>query len=203
MEHEFKKGTTTVGVLCSDGVVLGAEKRATMGYLIANKEVEKIIKIQDHMGLTIAGSVADAQMLGRLLKAECSLYEIQRGRKISIEGASTLLANILQHSKYFPYWVQILVGGYDAEPRLFSLDPIGSKLKEKMVSTGSGSPVAFGVLEDSYKPDRTIDENLPIVVRSIRAAMERDCASGNAIDIATISKGKFKLYPPDEVAKIK
>jgi proteasome beta subunit len=198
-EQTFKKGTTTVGLLCNDGVVLAAEKRATMGTLIANKEVEKIIPIQDHLAITVAGSVADAQTLARVLKAQCSLYEIRRGRKIGIESAATLLGNILQGSKWFPYWVQILIGGYDSQGRVYSVDLIGSVLKEKVVSTGSGSPVAYGVLEDKYRVDKSVKDNVPIAVRAIRAAIERDSASGNGIDVATITKSGFTAIPADKV----
>jgi len=81
VESEGKKGTTTIGLLCSDGVVLASEKRASMGGLVANKEADKVLKIQDHLGLTIAGSVGDAQTLVRVMKAQSSLYEIQRGGK--------------------------------------------------------------------------------------------------------------------------
>ena len=118
-------GTTTVGIKCTDGVVLAAEKRATAGTLIACKEADKVLKVQDHIGMTIAGLVGDAQTLNRILKAQCALYEIKRGKKISVEGASTLLGNVLQQTKYFPYWVLILVGGQDNAPRLYSVDAAG------------------------------------------------------------------------------
>lgn len=198
---DVKTGTTTVSLLCSDGVILAAEKRATMGGFIANKETEKIIKIQDHMAITVAGSVADAQMLGRVLRAQSELYKIQRGRPMAIEAAATLLANILQSSKGFPYLVQVLLGGYDEKPRIFSLDPVGSMLPEKMVSTGSGSPVAYGVLEDQYKENRSVKDNLPIVVRAIRSAMERDSYSGNGIDVAVITRDGFRKVEKEEVEK--
>ena len=192
-EREFKKGTTTVGILCSDGVIIGAEKRAVMGSLIANKEAKKIIQIQPHIGLTIAGSVADAQMIGRVMKAECALYGVQRSRRIPVEASATLLANILQYNKYFPYWVQLIMAGYDEKPRLYSLDLLGSLMEEKVVATGSGSPVAYGVLEDRYKEKKDIKDNLPIIVKSIKAAMERDAYSGNGMDIAVITKNKFQI----------
>ena len=98
------KGTTTIGLICSDGVILGADMRATMGTFIANKNADKVLPVQDHIGMTIAGGVGDAQTLNRLLKAECSLYELQRKDKIRVKGASVLLGTILQQSKYYPYW---------------------------------------------------------------------------------------------------
>ena len=171
-----------------------------MGHLVANKEAQKVFKIQDHIGLTIAGGVGDAQRLVKILKAECALYEIQRGRKISVEGAATLLSNILQNSKFFPYWVQLIMAGYDTEPRLYSLDLAGSLMEEKSVSTGSGSPVAYGVLEDKYKKNRPVKENLPIAARAIKAATERDVYSGgDGIDIASITKSGIKFYKKDDI----
>jgi proteasome beta subunit len=190
IEGERKKGTTTIGLLGIDGVVLASEKRATMGYLIANKDVEKILEIQKHLAMTTAGSVADAQMLARVLKVETALYQIERERIMNVDAAVTLLANILHSYKFYPYYVQLLVGGYDTQPRLFSLDAIGSVLPEKFVSTGSGSPIAYGVLEDKYKEEKTTQENVPIAVRALKSAMERDAMSGNGIDVVTITKDK-------------
>ena len=202
MELEGRKGTTTIGLLCSDGVVLASEKRASMGNLVANKEADKVLKIQDHLGLTIAGSVGDAQTLVRVMKAQSSLYEIQRGRKITVEGAGTLLANILQGSKYFPYWIQILMGGYDSKPRLYSLDLTGSLMEEKFVSTGSGSPIAYGVLEEKFKENKTVKENLPIAVRALKSAMERDIYSGNGFNVVVIDKKGFRKLSDKEIQEL-
>lgn len=200
--EEAKKGTTTVGLLCSDGVILASEKRASMGGLVANKEAEKVLKIQDHLAITIAGSVGDAQTIARIMKAQAALYEIQRGRKISVEGAGTLLANILQGSKYFPYWIQILMGGVDSKPRLYSLDLTGSLMEEKFVSTGSGSPIAYGVLEEKYKENKTVKENLPIAVKAIKSALERDIYSGNGITLAVIDKKGFRKLSDKEIDEL-
>ena len=196
--YEPKKGTTTVGIVCEDGVILAADKRATAGGLIANKEVEKIQEIQSHLGMTIAGLVSDAQALTRIMRVQTALYETQRNKKISVEGATTLLANIM-HSRYFPYWVQLVMGGYDTKPRLYSLGGDGSSLEEKYVSTGSGSPVAYGVLEDRYKEGMTIKEALPLAARAIKNAMERDSYSGNGIDLVTITKKGYDKLSQKEV----
>lgn len=199
--EEGKKGTTTIGLLCTDGVILASEKRASMGNLIANKEADKVLKIQDHLGITIAGSVGDAQTIARIMRAQTASYEIQRGRKITIDGAGTLLANILQQSKYFPYFIQLLMGGYDSKPRLYSLDLTGSFMEEKFVSTGSGSPTAYGVLEDKYKENKTVKENLPIAIRALKAAMERDIYSGNGLNIVVIDKKGFHKLSEKELTE--
>ena len=200
--EETRTGTTTVGLLCSDGVILASEKRSSMGNLVANKEAEKVLKIQDHIGITIAGAVGDAQTIARILKAQCALYEIHRGRDITVEGAGTLLANILQGSKYFPYWLQLLMGGYDSKPRLYSLDMMGSLMEEKVVSTGSGSPIAYGVLEDKYKENKTVKENLPIAVKAVKAALERDIYSGNGFNVAVIDKKGFRKLSDKEIEEL-
>lgn len=188
--------------MCSDGVILASEKRASMGNLIANKEADKVLKIQNHFGITIAGSVGDAQTIVRIMKAQASLYEMQRGRKITVDGAGTLLANILQGSKYFPYWIQILMGGYDSKPRLYSLDLTGSLMEEKFVSTGSGSPIAYGVLEDKYKEHKTVKDNLPIAIKALKSALERDIYSGNGFNVAVIDKKGFKKLSAKEIEEL-
>lgn len=200
-----KTGTTTVGLVCKDGVVLAAEKKSVLGYLVASKESEKILPIADHIALTVAGVSGDAQTLARFMRAEIKLFEIQNKRRISVKGASTLLANILQSSKIYPYFVQLIVAGYDDAPRIFDLDAIGGVEEEKkFFATGSGSPIALGVLEDGYKDDISISEGKKLAIRAIKAAIERDIGSGGkAIDIGIITKEGIKItrYELDKLPK--
>ena len=202
-EKNFKTGTTTVGVVCKDCVVLGAEKKATMGYLVANKKVNKILQLNERMAMTTAGSVADAQAIDRYLKAEIKIYELEEEARITVKAVSTLLANILHSSRYFPYIVQLLIGGYDDKPRLFSFDPSGSLIEEdEFFSTGSGSVMALGVLEDNYRKDMSAEEAKRLVVRAIKAAIKRDIASGGSgIDIAVIDKNGVKFFNGNEIEK--
>ncbi len=193
MEAKERKGTTTIGLLAKDGVVLASERRATMGYLVANKETQKVFQIQPYMWLTTAGSVADAQVLVRMMKVQTNLYQLDRGVPMSVSAAATLLSNILHENKIVPYYVQLLLGGYDESPRLYSLDALGSVLPEKMVATGSGSPIAYGVLEEYYKEGKSIDENVKIAVKALKAAMQRDVMSGNGVDVVTITEKGPKL----------
>ena len=201
-EKELKKGTTTVGLLCSDGVIIAAEQKATMGSLVANPETQKVYKIAEHIGMTVAGMVGDAQRLVKIMQVETSLYEIQRRRKIPVESAATLLANILQNNKYFPYWVQLILAGYDEKPHLFSLDAAGGLSPEKMTSTGSGSPMAYGVLEDKYKEGKTIKENLPIAIKALKSAAKRDIYSGGkGLTVALITKKGIEFLDEKEIKK--
>jgi len=193
-----KTGTTTIGMVCKDGVVLAAEKKSTMGYLVASKESEKIIQVEDHVAITIAGYSGDAQALGRYLRAELKLFSIQNGRKVSSKGAATLLSNILQGGRwsYMPYMVQLILAGWDDDGgKVFSLDALGSIEEEKhFFSTGSGSPMALGVLESEYKQGLSAEEGAKICLKAISAAIERDIGSGGkGIDIAMITKDGVKI----------
>lgn len=203
--EKLKTGTTTVGIVCKDGVVLAAEKKATLGYLVASKEDIKIVEVMPHIGMTQAGSVGDVQTLLRYLKAEAILYELRENKKISVNAAATLLSNILYGGRWYPYLVQIILAGVDDKgPQLFILHPDGSKLEEKkFFSTGSGSPIAFGVLELLYKEGITIEEAKIVAVKAIKAAVERDIASGGkGIDVAAIDQKGFRLLDQSDVQKI-
>lgn len=199
-----KKGTTTVALVGTDGVVMAADMRASMGYLIANKEAEKVNVIDDHLAMTIAGSVGDAQTLIRWMKAETSIYKMNNGKGMPIKSAATLLANILQGNKYYPFMVQLILGGYDYEegPTIFSLDAIGGVTTEKYTSTGSGSPIAYGLLESQYKEGLTVKELLPIAVNAIAVAMKRDIATGDGINLISISKNGYVQYSKEQIQSL-
>jgi len=192
------EGTTTVGITCEDGVVFASERRASMGNLVAHKVAEKIFRIDDHIVATIAGSVADAQSLMKIMSAEVSLYKMRNGEKISIESASALASNILHSS---PAYVQTLLGGVDENgASIYSLDPAGGMIKDSFISTGSGSTFSYGVLEDRVKENIKVDEAVEVAIRSIKAAIERDTFSGNGILVAIVTKDKgFEMLPKEEV----
>ena len=197
-----KTGTTTVGLVCKEGVILASDRRATMGYLIASKDIDKIYPINDKIAMTIAGSVGDAQTLVRWMTAELKLYHLKHEKPPSVEAAATLLANILSQYKFFPFFVQLLIGGIDEKPRLFSVDMLGGVTEEKLTATGSGSPIAYGVLEELYQENREIDDNLPIAAKAVNAAMKRDAASGERVDVVVVTKSGFKRMAKDAVKKL-
>jgi proteasome beta subunit len=188
------KGTTTVGVVCEDGVILGSDSRVTMGFYVAHKQGKKVYQIDEHLAMTIAGSVADAQKAVDILKLNAHLYRIDLGRPLPVSSAARLLSNLL-FSVRGSLLAQVLVGGVDnTGPHVFSIDPLGSLTEEKCVSTGSGSPVAYGILEDKYREGATVEEMLPVIVKAVNAAMKRDSASGDSFNVAVIdSKGYREL----------
>jgi proteasome beta subunit len=202
MNTELKKGTTTVGIVCKDGVVLGTERRATMGTLIAHKTTQKLFKIDDSIGLTVAGLVGDAQVLARYLTAEVELYKMKRGSSMTVRAASTLLSNILNGSKYYPYWVQLVVGGVDAEGgHVYSIDAAGGSIPDTYVTTGSGSPYVYGVLEDHFQDGLSASEGVDLIIRGLHASMRRDSASGDGMNIVIITKKDYKELSEDEIQK--
>ena len=199
--QESMKGTTTIGLVFSEGVVLATEKRATMGYMIASKKAKKVYQVADRIGMTTAGGVGDAQQLARILTVECNLYQIRRSRPITVGATATLLSNYLNQNRYFPYYVQLLVGGIDEHgPSVFSVDAMGGATKEEeIVSTGSGSPMAYGVLEDRFTPKMTRDEAIDLAIRGLKSAMKRDAGSGEGIHIVVITKEKYEELSEDQL----
>jgi len=187
------KGTTTVGITCRDGVILGSDTRVTMGFFIAHHKGKKVYKIDDHLAMTISGGVADAQRVVDILKVNAQLYRLNLMRYMPVNSAARLVSNLLFSSRYAPLLAQILIGGMDdSGPHVFSIGPFGSITEEKCVATGSGSPIAYGVLEDKYKQDASIKEMLPVVVRAIDSAMRRDAASGDNFDVSIIEKKGYR-----------
>lgn len=201
--QEPLKGTTTVGLVFVDGVVLATEKRATMGYLIASKKAKKVYQIADRIGMTTAGGVGDAQQMARLMTVECSLYNIRRGRPMTVAAASTLLSNILNNNRYYPFYVQLLVGGIDdSGPSIYSVDALGGATREEeIVATGSGSPMAYGVLEDRYRKGMTRDEAVALGVRAVRAAIKRDAGSGEGIHVVVITRDEYREISDEEITQ--
>jgi proteasome beta subunit len=185
------KGTTTIGVVCKDGVILASDTRVTMGLFVAHKAGKKVYKIDDHLGMTIAGSVADAQKVIDIITANAQLYRVNLNRPMPVSAAARLTSNLLFNARGL--MAQILVGGVDETgPHVFNLDPLGSLTEEKSVSTGSGSPVAIGIIEDKFREDMTVEEAMPIIVKAVNAAMKRDIASGNNYNIAVIDASGYR-----------
>lgn len=198
------KGTTTVGVVCKDGIALATDRRATAGYFVASKRAHKIFTLDKHIAATIAGRVADAQTIMDYAKAEVSLYKLQEGVPIRIHSAARMVANILFSARYFPYLLQSIVAGVDElGPKMFNLDPIGSLTEETYLSTGSGSPIAYGILENNYKEGIPLNKGLPLAVAAVWAAIARDVATGNGVNAVTISPEEgVRELTEEEITKI-
>jgi proteasome beta subunit len=202
--EKYLKGTTTIGIVCNDGVVLGADSRATMGSYISNSDVRKVWKIDSNLGITIAGGVGDAQELIRILKAQNELYKMNENSPLSPKSATSLLSIILQQNKMMPFYVQLLVGGMDgAEAQLYSIDPVGGYMEEPNYTvTGSGTEPAIGYLEDAYKKTISTKEGIKMVSRALAIAMRRNSMTGGGMIISTITKSGYTEYSGKELEKM-
>jgi proteasome beta subunit len=183
--------TTTVGVTTGDFVVLAADRRATAGSAVYHKAVRKIAKITDKAAMTISGLVADAQVLVENMRYIARDYEVSFGKPMSIKSMASTLSLILStYLRVYPFIVQLLLGGYDdvEGPSLYYLDLYGTVTREKYMATGSGSPVAFGVLETGFKENMSVEEAVDLAVKAVNAALMRDGFTGEGIDVLVIGR---------------
>ena len=181
--------TTIVGIKTKDGVVLGSDRRASKGFFIGSKITQKIAKIDDTLAVAIAGQLSDAEYLIKVAKAERKLTELRRGFPLTTKESARLIANLAYSGmkNYQPYFVELLVAGVDEEGgHIFAADMSGAITSEDFASSGSGSPIAYGVLESVYRKDVTNEEAKELATKAVAAAMERDPGSGNGIDILAI-----------------
>lgn len=200
---EYLKGTTTVGLTCKDGVVLATDSRATAGYEVASKQAKKLYRITDHIAVTVAGSVGDTQSLVRNMRAETRYYQRRESCPIKVRVAAKMTSNMFKSSGIFPYLaVLILAGIDDSGPGMYLLSLDGSLIRETMVATGSGSPVAYGLLESQFGEDMDVQESVSLALKALGSAMERDIATGNEIQAATLTKEGYEQLSPDEIEMI-
>ena len=170
-----------------------------MGYFVAHKHGKKVYKIDDHLAMTIAGVVAHAQNVVEILKANASLFRLDKRRPMPVSAATRLTANMLFSSRGFPLLLQALLGGVDdTGAHIFAIDPLGSVIEETYASTGSGSPIAYGVLEDRYRENMTTEEGISLAISAVTTAMKRDIGSGNSYDIVVVGKDGYRELTDEE-----
>lgn len=197
-DKKLKTGTTTVGLICKDGVVLAADKRATAGNLIVNKRAKKVVSINDRMALTKSGMVSDSQLLIKLLKSRIKLKELNNNRRTTVKEAASQLAGMVYSNVRMAAGItHFLFGGFDKKgPQIFDIFPDGSitdiNTEGGFVASGSGSVFAYGVLENNFKENMTVKEGVDLALSAVNAALQRDSASGQGIDIAVIDKNGFR-----------
>ena len=176
---DIKTGTTTVGIIYTGGVVLGADKRASMGHIVYEEESEKIYDINGKFAMTNAGNVGDSLTVIRFLKAQAKIYELERDEKMTGKAAANFLSNLLGASRYYPYICQFLVGGFNEKPELFDVTPYGAMLERKNYAvSGSGTEQALATIDLGYKEGMSEKEATALAVRAVEAGKRRDVYSG-------------------------
>ncbi len=201
MEKDIKTGTTTAGLKTADAVILAADMRASMGHIAYEEEAEKLYKITEFMGVTNAGNVGDSLTIIRFLRSQAKLYEMERKEHMTVKGAATLLSNILNANRYYPFIVQLIVGGINNKPELFEVTPFGGVLERKRYAvSGSGTDFALTVLDQGYKPGMSEEEGIALAISAIEAGKKRDIYSGGkSVSVMVIDKKGARMLPEKDV----
>jgi proteasome beta subunit len=197
-----KTGTTTVGISTPDGVVIGTDRRASLGgRFVSNKNVQKVEQVHPTAALTLVGSVGGAQSFIRNLRAEASLTETRRDDPLSISALATLAGNFARGGPFFA--INPILGGVDEEgSHVYSIDPAGGVMEDDYTVTGSGMQLAHGALERQYRDDLSMEEAKELAARAVNAATERDTGSGNGLVIAEITGEGVEITTHDDVTDL-
>ena len=187
--YMFVPGATTIGLVCSDGVILASEKRVSYGYMVMSRVGKKVFRLTDRIGAACAGLVSDMQILVREVEAYASLFRMDVGRPMSVRSAAKVMSNMLFGRRLVPLITQTIVAGMDDEgPSLYVLDVLGSVIPDKFAAVGSGAEIAIGVLEQEYKEGISTSEAKDLVIRAVKSAISRDVMSGDGVDLMIITK---------------
>ena len=202
-KQDFKTGTTTVGIVTTSGIVLGADKQATLGHLGYDLEANKIYKITDKIAVTNAGSVGDSLMVIRFLRSRAKLYETEREAPITPKALTTFLSNVLNANRHYPFAVQFIIGGLADKPQLFEITPFGGVLaRDKYATSGSGTQIALAILDQNFKPGMTEEEGIALAVKAVAASKRRDIyTGGRTISVTVIDGNGVRELPDSEVNK--
>ena len=188
MAFQFMPGATAVGLTCSDSVVLAAEKRVSYGNFVVNKTTKKVFPVTPNVAAACAGMVADMQVLVRQVSALSKIRRLETRRDVATNSVAKLMSVIMFERRYFPLLTQVVVGGIDPNPRIYTLDPLGSLLPDDYAAVGTGAEMALGVLDAEYKKGITEPAAKSLAIKSIKSSIKRDSASGDGIDILSITK---------------
>ncbi len=197
-----KTGTTTVGISTEDGVVIGTDRRASLGgRFVSNKNVQKVEQIHPTAALTLVGSVGGAQSFIRTLRSEANLYESRRGEPMSIHALATLAGNFARGGPFIA--INPILGGVDEDgSHVYSIDPAGGVMKDDYTVTGSGMQLAHGALEGEYDPSLSLEEATSLAARAVQAATERDTGSGNGFVTAVVTDENVEIEKYDDVTEL-
>lgn len=193
-DKTLKTGTTTVGIVCKDCVILAADTRATAGSMIMDDDVDKVLPIARNMALTISGGVSAAQLVIKHIKSQIKLHELRVQRSLNTKEVSNMVSGWLYSIIRSGGIAHFLIAGYDVNgAQLFDVFPDGSVIqKTKYHSSGSGSVFAFGVLDSNYKEHMTEAEGIALAEKAIQTAILRDTGSGNGLNVFVINKDGVK-----------
>ena len=205
MQDELKdkilnSGTSILGIVCKDGVVMAADRQVTAGNLVVSKNFKKVNQINDYIVISWTGGVADAQLSSKVLTAELKLKELRSKQRPTVKDTANLVAtmtyrNIRQFAS-IPSIVGTIIAGVneDGTAELFSIEPAGSvvKVEDYDANFGSGMPYILGFMERQYKKDLTVKEGIQLAIEALKSSTQRDTGSGYGIDIFALTKEGIK-----------
>ena len=185
---EFMPGATVVGISYNDGIILAADKRVSFGNFVVNKNIKKTFTVTDYVGAACAGMVADMQVLVRQVEALAKIRKLETRREVPPNSIAKLMSVIMFERRYFPLLTQVIVGGIDEKPQIYTLDPLGSVLPDDYAAVGTGAEGALGIMDAEFKPNMSEEAVTELASRAIRSATQRDAASGDGIDILYVTR---------------
>lgn len=197
MSYMYMPGATAVGMVCQDGVVFASERRIAYGHLLVSKSTKKTFKITPRVGATCAGLVADMQILSLQISALAKIRRMEIRRDVPANSVAKMMSNMMYDRRFFPLLTQVIVGGVVGEPAIYTLDPLGSVLPDRYAAVGTGSEMALGVLDPKYREDMTVQDGMDLAKKAIKAASQRDAASGDGMDILVIDGQGAREYAED------
>lgn len=188
MAFQFMPGATAVGITYQDGIILAAEKRISYGNFVVNKNTKKIFQITDQVASACAGMVADMQVLTRQVGALAKIRKLETRRDMATNSVAKLMSVIMFERRYFPLLTQVIVGGVQTTPEIYTLDPLGSLLPDNYAAVGTGAEMALGLIDAEYKKNMSEETSKKLAIKAIKSSIQRDSASGDGIDVLTITK---------------
>jgi proteasome beta subunit len=192
MAFQFFPGATAVGISYNEGIILAAEKRVSYGNFVVNKNTKKIFPVTEYVGAACAGMIADMQVLVRQVSALAKIRRLEIKRNIATNSIAKLMSVIMFERRFFPLLTQVVVGGVEYRPQIFTLDPLGSVLPDDYAAVGSGAEMALGVMDAEYSRDMSEEKARNLVIRAIKSSILRDSSSGDGIDMLTITKNNLR-----------
>ena len=180
-------GATAVGISYTNGVVLAAEKRVSFGNFVVNKNTKKTFPVTEKVGAACAGMIADMQVLVRQDTALAKIRRLETRREVPPNSIAKLMSVIMFERRFFPLLTQVIVGGIDQKPQIYTLDPLGSVLPDEYAAVGTGAELALGIMDAEYKPNMTEEKARDLAIRAIKSSVQRDSSSGDGIDILMLT----------------
>ena len=216
MDENLKKnilttGTSLVGIVCKDGIVMAGDRKTTAGgQIVMNKNKQKVDAINDYLVISGTGTASDIELAKKLIKAQLKLKELKDKKRPTVKEASNMIAmmsyNNIRQPSMIPFMAGLMIGGLneDGNAELYSVEPAGSTMlvEDFDANFSSGMPYILGLLERQYKKDLSIEEGVELAIEAIKSSSERDTASGHGVDVFTITNEGIKHISKQRIEQV-